>query len=264
MLTVAALLSVLMPVLVWEQTWFGRELSERQLGDYLVGKRERRIQHALTQISHRISRGDSSVSRWYPQVAALAAHRTEAIRTTAAWVMGQDNRSELFHRALLGLLEDSAPMVRRNAALALVRFRDASGREELLEMLRPYTARAPSAGRVSVTVAARQSIASGALLVRITSPNGEAEVRSPFSGLVASLLVREGSQVQPGDRLVTLNPAREQVWEALRALYLIGDPDDLPELARYETATETDNLTRQQARLTVRAIRARSGPVPTH
>jgi vesicle coat complex subunit len=46
--------------------------------------------------------------------------------------MGFDNTSQEFHNALLKLLHDQEPIVRRNAALALVRFNDNSGREELL------------------------------------------------------------------------------------------------------------------------------------
>jgi len=46
--------------------------------------------------------------------------------------MGYDNKSEEFHQALLKLLRDTEPLVRRNAALALIRFSDASGRADLL------------------------------------------------------------------------------------------------------------------------------------
>ena len=42
--------------------------------------------------------------------------------------MGQDNKSEEFHQALLSLLNDNDPLVRRNAALQLVRFGDGSGK----------------------------------------------------------------------------------------------------------------------------------------
>ena len=39
--------------------------------------------------------------------------------------------------------------MRRNAALALVRFNDSSGRAELVAMLQPYEVKAPVAGDVA-------------------------------------------------------------------------------------------------------------------
>ena len=49
-----AWLIVLMPVLFWWNTWFGRQLSDQQLAEYLQDeKHPRHIQHAL-------------VSRCYP------------------------------------------------------------------------------------------------------------------------------------------------------------------------------------------------------
>ena len=49
-----------------------------------------------------------------------------------AWLMGADSASEDFYNALEKLLLDAEPIVRRNAALALVRFNDASGRQSFL------------------------------------------------------------------------------------------------------------------------------------
>ena len=65
-------------------------------------------------------------------------------------MMGQDNQSELFHRTLLTCLEDSSPLVRRNAALALVRFRDLAALDELRSMLKNWPVRSSAAGRVEI------------------------------------------------------------------------------------------------------------------
>ena len=259
-LTVTAALFVLMPLLVWHQTWFGAKLSDRQIDEYLAAKRERRIQHALSQISDRILRGDPSARRWHPRVAALARHPAAPIRITASWVMGQDNTSSLFHNALLDMLNDSDVMVRRNAALSLVRFQDASGRAELIRMLHPYVFRASVTGRVSIKTSPGQQVGSGSLVARITADQGRGiEVRSSFAGRVEAVLARHESQVEPGDALVTVEPVPEQIWEALRALYLVGRDEDLPEVTRYERIGDAPSeLTRQQARLTAQAIRARS------
>ena len=43
------------------------------------------------------------------------------------------------HEALLRLIRDPEPMVRRNAATALAAFGDGAARPELVAMLKPYT-----------------------------------------------------------------------------------------------------------------------------
>ncbi len=144
-----AFLFVLMPFLFWNATWFGRPLTDAQIAKALADRSHpRQIQHALTQIETRIEARDASVRRWYPDVVTLAADPVDEIRVTDAWVMGQDNTSPDFHRALLNLLADPNPMVQRNAALSLVRFADDSGRSQIVAMLRLYEMPSPSGGVV--------------------------------------------------------------------------------------------------------------------
>src|ERR1700722_18265068 len=131
-------LIVLMPFLFWWNTWFGRQLSEKQLAEYLQDqKHPRHIQHALVQIGEHITRHEASVTHWYPQVVRLASDPVEEVRNTDAWVMGQDTSGAGFHEALLKMLADSALTVRGNAALSLVRFGDATGRPQIIELLQP-------------------------------------------------------------------------------------------------------------------------------
>jgi hypothetical protein len=203
-MVVIAFLCVLVPFLFWRGTWFGRPLTEEETGQYLSDpEKPRHIQHALVQIGQRIERGDTTAQRWYPQVVQLAKSPYLEIRVTLAWVMGADNHSEEFHRALLGLLADSSPLVRRNAALSLVRFGDAAGKPELLSMLRLYSAGGSGDG--------------------------------------------------------ALSPGSEQVWEALRALYLVGQASDLPDVERFAAGTVPGIPARiqQQAVLTAAEIRRR-------
>ena len=88
-------LIVLMPFLFWWNTWFGRQLPDKQLAEYLQDeKHPRHIQHALVQIGERMTRHDPSVTQWYPQVAGLASDPVEEVRNTDAWVMGQDVTSK--------------------------------------------------------------------------------------------------------------------------------------------------------------------------
>ena len=97
-----AWLIVLMPFLFWWNTWFGRQLSDKQLAEYLQDeKHPRHIQHALVQIGERMTRRDPSLTEWYPNVVRLASHPVEEVRNTDAWVMGQHTSGTGFHEALL-------------------------------------------------------------------------------------------------------------------------------------------------------------------
>ncbi|HEX8992254.1 MAG TPA: HEAT repeat domain-containing protein [Anaerolineales bacterium] len=262
-IALTAVLFVLVPLLTWQQTWFGRKLSDAQEERYLQDNQHpRRIQHALSQLSDRILRGDSTARKFYPRVTTLAHHPASPIRVMAAWVFGQDSSSALFHQTLLDLLHDPEPMVRRNAALSLVRFQDASGRPELLEMLGACQLRSPVAGRVTLPVAPRESVGAGKLLARvIPDEGGPVEIRSPFPGEVAGVLARDGSRIDREQPLVSIYSEADQVFEALRGLYLIGRAEDLGAVEHYAVVSAPD-LVRRQAELTARAIRARWEPNP--
>src|ERR1700730_11045395 len=159
-----AWLIVLMPFLFWWNTWFGRQLSDKQIVEYLNDdKRPRHIQHALVQLGERLARNDASATRWYPALVRLASHPVEEVRNTDAWVMGQDPSAARFHEALLKMLADSSPMVRGNAALSLVRFGDATGRPQIVALLQPATIAAPTAGRLTDTDKVSTSIHQGGL-----------------------------------------------------------------------------------------------------
>src|SRR5437867_6390455 len=147
LVTLFALVLVLFPFLFWYGTWFGRKLSDRQISEYLNDRAHpRKAQHALVQIGERLSRGDTRVRQWYAVILELASNTNVELRQTAAWIMGQDNTFQPFHEALRKLWTDSSPMMRRNAALSLTNVGDASGRNELLAMLRPYEITSPASG----------------------------------------------------------------------------------------------------------------------
>jgi HEAT repeat protein len=269
-----AWLIVLLPFLFWWNTWFGRQLSDQQITEYLQDEQHpRHIQHALVQMGERIARHDARAVRWYPQLIRLAGHRVEEVRNTDAWVMGHDTAGAGFHEALLKMLQDPSPMVRGNAALSLVRFGDASGREQIVALLQPARVLAPTAGRVLDTARAGTAIHQGGLIAKLQpatphagdSPSGEspAEVRSPVSGRIQSISVATGASVAAGAEIATVDPGDDQVWEALRALYLIGRAEDLPAIRPYERESrEVPERVRQQALLTDKAIRERAGTQP--
>src|SRR5262249_35501953 len=152
--------------------WFGRELSDSDISKYLADvNNPRHVQHALLQIQQRIERGDATSKNWYPQIIALSGSPETDFRLTVAWLMGYDNKAPQFHEALAKLLKDSEPIVRRNAALALVRFNDPSGHDELVSILKPYVLTAPIGGVVESSLQEGNTVARATLLARIKQPD---------------------------------------------------------------------------------------------
>jgi biotin carboxyl carrier protein len=255
-----AWLIVLMPFLFWWSTWFGRQLSDAKLDEYLHDvNKPRHIQHALVQLSDRMSRNDPAAKKYYPDMVALAGNPSVEIRNTDAWAMGQDTSVPEFHQALLKMLQDPALMVRGNAALALVRFGDASGRPQIISLLQSASIVAPAPGELTDTAKAGTAVREGGLVATIRSAGKSMEARSPITGRMAAVMVPRGSQVAAGAQLAVVDPGENQVWEALRALYVIGTADDLPAIARYERGQpDLPDRIRQQAILTEHAIRQRA------
>lgn len=257
---VVAFIFVIVPFISWYGTWFGRPLSDEKMAEYLNDKEKpRNVQHALSQIATRIIENDSSVKRWYPAVISASEHSLPQIRLTAAWVMGQDNTQEEFHTVLLRLLKDEHPGVRHNAALSLVRFNDRSGRPELQAMLTPQTLRAEGDGAVEFFVEEGAPFAEGSPLIRIKQSDGrEIEIRAKEEGRAASLKIEAGAIVNAGDELMTISPSAEQVWQTLRAFFIIGESEDIPYVQRYARPLPgMPDRIYKQALSTIEAIRAR-------
>jgi biotin carboxyl carrier protein len=256
---VVAWLIVLMPFLFWWSTWFGRRLSNSQIAEYLNDdKHPRHIQHALVQVGELMARQEAGAAPLYPQLVRLASHPVEEVRSTDAWVMGQDTSTTAFHETLLTMLQDSSQIVRGNAALSLVRFGDAAGRHQIVALLQPAPIEAPVAGRVIDTDRIGISIRQGGLVAKIQNGSGTTEVRSPISGRIRTLSVALGSTVAANTEIATIAPSSDQVWEALRALYLVGQRGDLPTIRYYEGGPpDIPDRLRQQALLTENAIQAR-------
>jgi HEAT repeat len=254
-------LIVLMPFLFWWSTWFGRTLTNQQLNEYLHDdKKPRHIQHALVQMCERMSHGDAAAKQWYPDLLRLASYQVEEVRNTDAWVMGQDTAGTGFHEALLKMLSDSSPMVRGNAALSLVRFGDATGRPQIVELLQPAHITAPFDGRVIDADRPGTAIHQGGLLAKVAAAGSSqvAEIRSPIPGRIRSV-DQPGATVKADSEVAVVDPATEQVWEALRALYVVGQLDDLSAVRPYERdLPDISNDVRQQAIETEKAIQQRT------
>jgi len=284
-LVIVAALFIIVPFLTWYLTWFGRSLSDDKIAEYLADDQHpRNIQHALAQIEARMEKKDASVKKFYPRVVELTKNPNTEVRKTVAWVMGEDNTSEDFHRALVSLLSDTEPLVRRNAALQLVRFTDgnghpdASGRPELRAMLQPFEAKSPIAGTLVSILPVGSEVHAGALLARIRDSSGNTqEFRAAIDGkiivrpaarevltsnqtaAVPADVAKEGDAIAANQTIAWLTPDRVTILSALRALAYVGTPDDLS-LVESVPQIDASKETVQQASLTVKSIRARVMP----
>jgi biotin carboxyl carrier protein len=260
-LIVLAALFIIVPFFTWYGTWFGRSLTDADIEKYLNDEHSpRHVQAALSQIEERMERNDAGVKRWYPRIVALSYSPIVELRKTAAWVMGNDNKAEEFHQTLLRLVEDSEPVVRRNAAVQLARFNDSHGRAELRAILRPYVVNTPAAGTINSTLSAGSRILEGTTIYKMKQTDGQTrEVRSPLPGKISNVAATVGAQVSEGDAILTINPDGSFVYEALRALFLVGGSEDLPDVQRYVEGVEgMPNQVKQQAAQTAKAIQSRS------
>ena len=253
---ILAALFVAATFLAWYFTWFGRELSDADVAKYLADeKNPRHVQHALVQIQQRIERGDPAAKNWYPQLIALSNNPEPEFRLTLAWLMGFDNNEPRFHEALLKLLADSEPLVRRNAALALVRFNDSSGRAELVSILKPYSVSAPVNGVIASTLLEGATVARSTLIARIQQSTGEiVQMRSPLPGKIHKVLKAQATPVAQGEEVLSLNSDENSIWEALRGLAMIGTADESAIIQSYATSSEVSTRIRDQANLTLKAI----------
>ena len=255
---------VLMPFLLWYMTTFTRPLTDADLASYFADTlHPRRAQHALSQIADRIMSPNAGIREsakiWYPEVIRFSEQGSDELRVTSAWVMGQDNQSPEFHAALLKQLPDANPMVRRNAALSLVRFADPAGHALIAGMLAPYLVNAQRTGTLSIRLKPGDVINPGTLLAHIAVENEKTEVRSDVPGTIRQWIPAEGAQIKADEPLLLVDPSPEMVWESLRALYLIGQKEDLPAINSYiRGADGMPPQIQQQAALTAKGISARS------
>ena len=256
---ILAALFVAATFLAWYFTWFGRELSDADIAKYLADvNNPRHVQHALVQIQQRMERGDPGSKNWYPQLVALSGNAETEFRLTVAWLMGFDNKSTQFHETLLKLVRDPEPIVRRNAALALVRFNDASGREELAAILKPHSVPAPVNGAIASTLEEGATVARSSLIARIQRAEGEiVQVRAPLPGKIHKVSKAKGAQVSQGEEVLSLNSDENSIWEALRGLALIGTVDDVAVIENYANSGDVTARIKEQGARTVAAIKSR-------
>src|SRR6185295_8244913 len=164
-----------------------------------------------------------------------------------------------FRQELLELLRDGNPMVRRNAALGLVRFNDVSGRDEIRALLAPYSMPAPFSGTLETRLKPNDAVNPGTLLGHIrVNPTDERELRGDVPGSINHWLAADGSIVALNQPILLIDPSTTEVYEALRALYLIGEPQDLSAVLQFVHGGDSVPANvRQQAELTAAQLRAK-------
>jgi hypothetical protein len=151
-------------------------------------------------------------------------------------------------------------MVRGNAALSLVRFGDATGRPQIVALLQPVQLTAAAAGTILDADRPGTAIHQGGLVAKlsVSGATQPTEIRSPIPGRIRSVAAT-GAHVTAGAEVAVIDPGTEQVWEALRALYLIGQPEDLPAIRPYtRDLPDISNDVRRQAQETEKAIQSRA------
>ena len=261
--TAVAVASIVIPFWFWMDTWFGKPLTDEQIGEYLADtERPRRAQHAMAQISARITAGDESVKAWYPSLLEIASHELPELRVTVAWLMGDDPSSQEFHEALRDLVRDPHPMVRRNAALALAKFADPAGRQEMRGMLQAYRLVSEYAGVVTNRLQPGDAFDAGALIVRVQADGSEEprDVRAPLPGIVDRHLHKNGDRVSAGDEVTVIRPESTHVLQALLGLYLVGTPEDIDLIRPFQRPRDGFSAqVAEQATLTLERIRKRFG-----
>jgi len=131
----------------------------------------------------------------------------------------------------------------------------------LRQMLSPYTFSAPESGAVTLKAKPREACRAGAVLAHIQPGSGAAsEVRAPVDGTVLGWDVADHATVSAGQPLGRISPSEDQVWEALRGLYLVGGAEDLEAVRKF--ARGGDGISarvKQQAAMTAGAIENRIG-----
>jgi pyruvate/2-oxoglutarate dehydrogenase complex dihydrolipoamide acyltransferase (E2) component len=117
----------------------------------------------------------------------------------------------------------------------------------------------PQSGTIVDSGTVGTAVHQDGLVAKIQTQSGTLDLRSPIAGRIESIARGKGQTVAAGIPIATIQPETEQIWEALRGLYLVGIMEDLPVVTAYERdLPEIPDRIRQQAKLTEEAIRSRT------
>jgi biotin carboxyl carrier protein len=187
---------------------------------------------AIEQLARRSRDGDAKFVELCHLLPKLTGASNIYVRRAAAQAMGEAPRREGFVQALLPLLSDQDLLLRRLAAESLGALEDPRGREVLLRAMEPHVVQAPFAGRMIAGVELGMRVSrTGQLAFIETEGVGRRPVKAPITGYV-DWIHDTGTPVAEGERVAVLLPGRDQIWRALRALYLVGQPHDVERIRK--------------------------------
>jgi pyruvate/2-oxoglutarate dehydrogenase complex dihydrolipoamide acyltransferase (E2) component len=126
-------------------------------------------------------------------------------------------------------------------------------------MLSSTTLHVPQAGVVQLKLKLGDAFRAGTVVALIRTAAGlTVEVRSPVDGELQAWDVPDGATVSAGQPMARLSPNEDQVWEALRGLYLVGGEQDLEAVKAYAQGGKGISLrVKHQAEMTAQAIHNR-------
>jgi len=117
----------------------------------------------------------------------------------------------------------------------------------------------PLTGALDTRLKAGDIVNPGTMIAHIEVSGKKNEVRATVPGTLIRWLSDDHANITAGQPLVALAPSEGMVWEALRALYVVGRSEDLPDVEQVARATYGSSpQIGQQAQSTARAIRDRS------
>ena len=259
LMMIIVVLAILVPFYAWYGSWWGRPLTDEQVIERLSGEADApEIQHALKEVARRLEEGSADPTRFRDLVIALADHPEPNVRRMVAFVLGHDP-DEACHRTLVRLLSDEDLATRRNAALWLSKWRDPRARPILLEMLEPLEVRAPGEGVLDMKVRKGDAVSIGRDMAVIDQGDDRTiSLRPPMNGQVLEVVHDDGDRVSRGAVICRLTPDPESVYEALRALMLVGRKEDAAAVEPF-AAGRVEGMSPEvsrQARLTLDHLRS--------
>jgi pyruvate/2-oxoglutarate dehydrogenase complex dihydrolipoamide acyltransferase (E2) component len=127
-------------------------------------------------------------------------------------------------------------------------------------MLRPFAVKMTFAGTLITVLPVGSPVSREAMVARVRDEKGSVqEIRAPVAGKIERVSAVDGMSLAVGAELLVLAPDSKNVWEALRALYLVGVAEDVPEVERYAQGVPgMSEEIKKQAALTAEAIKSRS------
>lgn len=250
-------LTMLVVFLSWRGCWYGTPMSDASIEKELASSTDlKELHRALSQITNRLAEHDESAEKFIPGVINAARHKDDVIRRTAAWALGEARKKPEVIPPLIVLLGDDNVLVRGQAAIALANHNRGDGRPQLLELLTDLPVLSPADGTVEQVLRSGEPVRIGIRVAQVKSKDGKTfEVTAPIDGRVLKRKSASSKTVKVGDSILEISPSAVQLDNALAALDLVGQKDDIPSIRRLlESNTDLTAETRRRAEAVAKHI----------